>query len=700
MSNLSVQNNLSFLLPVANGESLAMGDGSVEHFGALMDGFALPAGDSSDVTSNAFLAAELPESSGLDQYSPQLDVGQLLLQPITPVKIKPLPDAANVTAQMAQSMPLSPSLLSVAISQALHIDAAPTVESVKRGVDLSDNSNQVSVLPLPLDNPFVPSLAVGTVLSGAMATPEDSVGVVNAQVSGFGDERAVMVGQSAPSYVSQSQGTVIDKVASAVVETIAKEDVAKAPSANLSVTGSAPAVNQSMQNIASVIGEKTDHIAVSLPVLEMVAPKGSGGLHHAQLLSAPEASVVTANTAPVSEVKSQLLSTVSQQVAGNQIEPDHVAAVKEVDNAELQRLFVVPRTVSEGDVAMRSDDKQSLPMASEKVSLQSALNHSAGDDSLDDEMVMKVASTLLVKPLVSSDVRPAQAHVIPQQSINQQAQSSVANTVDVLSASMKSGQPSVVTQPSENVFGDSVIKFSSPSMLESNMVSVKPVSSGDSAFTQSNSTMMSSMGAGQQAQQHASQQDAQRRDTQSQLQFAQAQSQTAVNNLGDASDDGVFANIMGMPVFTGTSPVVMSSLQLPVNFRQPQWAQDVGNRMQMMINQRLDEVELHLDPAFLGPMKIKLTLDEHKATHVQLTAQHEVTRDMLENALPRLRDMLSEQGIQVGSATVDAGSGGKGERDGADQQHAQQQEKAEPDSEVISTMVQMSRPVGVVDHFV
>lgn len=110
---------------------------------------------------------------------------------------------------------------------------------------------------------------------------------------------------------------------------------------------------------------------------------------------------------------------------------------------------------------------------------------------------------------------------------------------------------------------------------------------------------------------------------------------------------------------TTTTPLSSSSaasvLAAPLNLRQPQWTQNVAQRVQVMVNQSMNTLEVRLDPLDLGPMKIKLMLDDQHKAHVTLSAQHGLTRDMLENALPRLKELLSQEGIDLASATVDSG---------------------------------------------
>jgi flagellar hook-length control protein FliK len=127
----------------------------------------------------------------------------------------------------------------------------------------------------------------------------------------------------------------------------------------------------------------------------------------------------------------------------------------------------------------------------------------------------------------------------------------------------------------------------------------------------------------------------------------------------------------------------------------------MGNRMQMMVSQRMKEVEVKLDPVELGPVRIHLKMDEENKAHVTLSAQHGLTRDMLENALPRLRDMLAQQGVDIGSATVDSGAG---------QQASDQQQQSSGQNKTADLSNDAANPVsdtsvwknldGLVDHFV
>lgn len=88
----------------------------------------------------------------------------------------------------------------------------------------------------------------------------------------------------------------------------------------------------------------------------------------------------------------------------------------------------------------------------------------------------------------------------------------------------------------------------------------------------------------------------------------------------------------------------------------PGWNDGLANRVVWMAKSEVQTAELHLNPADLGPIEVTLTLsgDDKSQATVQFSAAHAATREAIETALPRLREMLQESGITLGQAGVDA----------------------------------------------
>ncbi|MDP2029769.1 MAG: flagellar hook-length control protein FliK [Thiobacillus sp.] len=83
------------------------------------------------------------------------------------------------------------------------------------------------------------------------------------------------------------------------------------------------------------------------------------------------------------------------------------------------------------------------------------------------------------------------------------------------------------------------------------------------------------------------------------------------------------------------------------------WGQALGEKMVWMAAGALQTATLTLNPPNMGPMQIVLNISNEQATASFFSAQPEV-RQALEAAFPRLREMMSEAGIQLGQATVSA----------------------------------------------
>jgi hypothetical protein len=91
------------------------------------------------------------------------------------------------------------------------------------------------------------------------------------------------------------------------------------------------------------------------------------------------------------------------------------------------------------------------------------------------------------------------------------------------------------------------------------------------------------------------------------------------------------------------------------------WSQALGERVLWMAGRDIQRAELRLNPPQLGPVEIRLSLQNDQAS-VSFTAQHPFTREALEASLPRLREMLGEANLNL--ADVDVGQRDAGESRG------------------------------------
>ena len=95
----------------------------------------------------------------------------------------------------------------------------------------------------------------------------------------------------------------------------------------------------------------------------------------------------------------------------------------------------------------------------------------------------------------------------------------------------------------------------------------------------------------------------------------------------------------------------------------PAWDNQVGQKVIWMVGGADQSATLELNPPDLGPVQVVLNVSNDMAS-VTFSSQQLEVRQALENALPRLREMMSESGIALGNATVNAGAEGRQGQDG------------------------------------
>ncbi|HEX5364171.1 MAG TPA: flagellar hook-length control protein FliK [Gallionella sp.] len=81
------------------------------------------------------------------------------------------------------------------------------------------------------------------------------------------------------------------------------------------------------------------------------------------------------------------------------------------------------------------------------------------------------------------------------------------------------------------------------------------------------------------------------------------------------------------------------------------WGDDFSQKVSWMITQKNQVAELHLNPPNLGPLDVVIKITDNQATAL-FTSPHAMVRDAVESALPKLRELLADNGIMLGNATV------------------------------------------------
>ncbi len=122
--------------------------------------------------------------------------------------------------------------------------------------------------------------------------------------------------------------------------------------------------------------------------------------------------------------------------------------------------------------------------------------------------------------------------------------------------------------------------------------------------------------------------------------------------------------------FSPNAPVVSvpASLSLPDGQLDGQWGQQFAERVGWVIQAKVPRAQVRLHPEHMGPIEMAIEVDEQVA-RVQFNAAHPLTRDAIEQSLPRLKEMLEQQGLSLQQADVSAFS----DRSGAESPEADQE---------------------------
>ncbi|MDZ4157916.1 MAG: flagellar hook-length control protein FliK [Methylococcales bacterium] len=87
----------------------------------------------------------------------------------------------------------------------------------------------------------------------------------------------------------------------------------------------------------------------------------------------------------------------------------------------------------------------------------------------------------------------------------------------------------------------------------------------------------------------------------------------------------------------------------------PEWNKDLGERIVWMSNRAIPAAEIRLNPQHLGPVSVRVNVADDQAT-IMFTAQNAATREALEASIPKLREMMNAQQLNLVDVTVAHGS--------------------------------------------
>jgi flagellar hook-length control protein FliK len=95
---------------------------------------------------------------------------------------------------------------------------------------------------------------------------------------------------------------------------------------------------------------------------------------------------------------------------------------------------------------------------------------------------------------------------------------------------------------------------------------------------------------------------------------------------------------------------------IPKPLTHPGWSKDLGEQIIWMNNKELATAEIKLNPVHLGPISVRIDVNQEHQTTIMFTAQHVETKEAIEASIPKLREMLATQQLNLVNVNISQNS--------------------------------------------
>ena len=127
-------------------------------------------------------------------------------------------------------------------------------------------------------------------------------------------------------------------------------------------------------------------------------------------------------------------------------------------------------------------------------------------------------------------------------------------------------------------------------------------------------------------------------------QVVPAQAESGINSLHSSLNSPLNS-------LTTLNPQSIAQPEIVETFGRPPWSQGLGKQILWMVNQNISSAELRLNPAHLGPIELLIDMSDDQV-NVSLSSRHAVVREAMEQALPKLREMLDANGLNLAETDI------------------------------------------------
>ncbi|QLE08771.1 flagellar hook-length control protein FliK [Pseudoalteromonas shioyasakiensis] len=380
-----------------------------------------------------------------------------------------------------------------------------------------------------------------------------------------------------------------------------------------------------------------------------------------------------------SEQQKQLEQQINQLKADNKLSADEVATIKsllsELSNSKSAAQSPVSQFAVEQDIANENQAKQDTKLADNKAldnKLPTGVEKQITALTKDEQQALlnKVNTQLqTLTPGTAQYEKLSAAQTLLTEAINAPAKVNTATAMPVPAATVtaehskakQNSSAQVTADASKAMIGDDVTtELDTKLNTERTQEAVTPRVA--QLFTQITAQANATVQPG--AYEMAHQQYEQALEVQTM--HTQTTAQTQAQSKSVALDPGVMQAI---------------------NIIKSDAAKMLQERVSALLNINNKEAEIRLDPPEMGSMQIRIRSDAEQA-QINFVVQNQQAKEALEQSMPRLREMLAQQGIELGESSIQQGNpeqqqeqSGQGQFAGKQQTQEQQQEVTAQSSE-------------------
>jgi len=146
---------------------------------------------------------------------------------------------------------------------------------------------------------------------------------------------------------------------------------------------------------------------------------------------------------------------------------------------------------------------------------------------------------------------------------------------------------------------------------------------------------------------------------------------------------------------------ILSEVSEP--FNSPGWSKAMGKQIVWMANQNIKAAEIRLNPANLGPVEVRLEINDDQI-NVALSSRHAAVREAMELTMPKLREMLENDGLNLSDSNISHQSFAEQREQQAENESTDKVDRhlphIEQESITENAIMQKMTPTSMVDYFI